>query len=193
MKKLLALFCILVCAAGMVFADDYDSDDEYDDIYIYESNGSGDQMVKIGVMPWFALNFGDKIYPGASAELGYYRFLNKWLAVGGELTITFNMTIGNNALTTVPVTLGVMGQPSFGKFEFPVTLSAGIAYETAQNSSYFPGFVFKAEGGVCYRFSEMWSFGAMCTFMWQPQWFTDSKYNDNAFYMAPSLCARYHL
>lgn len=197
MKKLAVLFCVLFLSAGFAFAQDADAYledeyDEYDDGYVYENNGNGDQFLKIGLMPLFPLSFDDKLYVGGAAELGYYRFLNKYLALGGELSASFNVTIGGNALTMVPITFGVLYQPSIGQFEFPINLSVGIAYATAQNSGYFPGFAMNFETGAFYRFGEMWSFGLLGKFMWLPQWFADPSKNADGLFAGAVLCARYH-
>lgn len=189
MKKILSILLLLFAASSFVFAEEAD---EYDDGYVYEANGSGDQYLLIGLMPFIPLNFGDKVFTGGAAELGYYRFLSKNFAVGGELNATFNMTLGGNSLTTVPITFGCIFQPVIGRFEIPLSLSAGIAYETAQNSSYFPGLAVKGGVSCFYRVTEMWSFGVDCKALWLPQWFSKKEYNDNAFFLAPAVCARYH-
>ena len=177
MKKILSLIFVLFAVSAFLFAEE--EADEYDDGYVYEANGAGDQYLLIGLMPFIPLNFGDNIYVGGAAEIGYYRFITRHIA-------------GNNSLTTVPISFGGVYQFEIGKFEVPVSLSAGIAYETAQNSSYFPGFVLKTGVGCVYRLSELWSFGAECKAMWLPQWFSNPEYNYDAFFLAPAIVARYH-
>ena len=190
MKKIIALLCVLLFTAGLVFADE--SGDEYDDGYVYEANGSGDHFLKIGLVPLCPLNFGNKLHVGGAFEIGYYQFITKSLALGGEVNASFNITLGSNALTMIPFTFGVMYQPTFGKFEIPFSVSAGFAYETAQNAPYFPGFALNAEAGVFYRLSEMWSFGGMGKFLWLPQWFANPEYTKNGFFAGAVVCARYH-
>lgn len=190
MKKITLLLCILLLGSGFLFADE--AADDYDDGYVYKANGTGDQYLKIALMPLIPLNFGNKLNVGGAAELGYYRFLTSNFALGGEVSASFNVTLGNNALTMIPITFGVLYQPTYGKFEFPVNVNAGIGYQTAQNASYFPSFALNAEAGVFYRFSEMWSFGGEGKFLWVPEWFKDSSLNKDGLFAAVLICARYH-
>lgn len=193
MKKLLILLCSLALLTGVVYAEE---SDEYDSDFVYETNGSGDQYFRISLLGNIPLNFNidgqQKLYVGGTASFAYYRFLNSWLALGGEISPTFNHTIGNNDLTTVPMLMGVTVLPTIGKFEFPVSLAAGIAFETCQNMTYFPGFAAKAGLGAYYRATEMWSFGLECHFTYLPQWYTDPKYNKTAMFIVPGISARYH-
>jgi len=190
MKKLIALLCVFFLFTGLVFADE--AADEYDDGFTYESNGAGDQFIKIALFPIFPLNFGNQLHVGGGAELGYYKFLNKNFALGGEVSASFNATIGGNALTLVPFTFGVLYQPVIGKFEIPLNLSVGFAFETAQNASYFPGLALNAEAGLFYRISDIWSFGAEGKFLWLPQWFKDASLNKDGLFMSVLVCGRYH-
>lgn len=188
MKKIFALLCIFFVCSAFVFADE--QGDEYDDDYTYELYGAGDQFLKIGLIPFIPLNFGGKVHVGGAAEIGYYRFLNNWLAIGGDVSFSFNMTIGSNTLTLIPIVFGVTMQPSIKKIDIPIQLGIGIAYESAQNANYFPGFVMKAEVGAYYRVIESWSFGLFCGFYWFPQWTKTT--NDNGLFLAPAITARYH-
>lgn len=193
MKKIVALLCVLMLSAGFAFADE--APDEYDDGYVYGSNGSGDQFLKIGLLSLSPLNFlPGKLSTGAAAELGYYRFISSNFAVGGEASASFNITVGKNALTMIPFTMGVLYQPTFGKIEIPLTLGVGVSYQTVQNASYFPGPVINTEAGVFYRFNEMWSFGGEGKFMVMPQWWkeNDRIESKTKMFAGAVICARYH-
>ena len=160
----------------------------------YARNGHGDQFLKIGIMGNFPLNFGEQLTVGGSAQLGYYRFLNGWLALGGELMAGYNPTIGSNVFTFVPITFGAMVQPCAGRFEFPVTLSVGFAFETCANKKYFPGFAAKAESGAFFRITEGWSVGLNAEFLYLPEWYTSTKNADSDYgiFMETGVSARYH-
>lgn len=218
MKRILSLFGILLLFSVPIFAqaDAGDSDSEQtesqneqseenttdenqddEDMVRFERyarNGRGDQFLKIGVMGNFPLNFGDQLTIGGSAQLGYYRFLNGWLALGGELMAGYNPTIGSNVFTFVPITLGVMFQPCAGRFEFPVTLSVGTAFETCANKKYFPGFSAKAEAGTFFRITDGWSVGLNAEFLYLPEWYTSTKNADSDYgiFMEAGVSARYH-
>lgn len=197
MKRILSLLLVLSIFAGTIFAQDANEPDIYEDDYEYLQNGPGDQFLKIELGAIFPLNFEGKLWPGVQATIGYYRFLNTWLALGGEISVSSEFSIGNKALFMVPITLGAMAQPTIGKFEFPFFLSMGIADHTWANMTYFPAFTLKAEAGAFYRFSESWSFGLTSFFMWTvetPGW-KSSENNGKDFhglFQTASLAVRYH-
>ncbi len=190
----LCFFSVLVFSVNAQENSVPDEEPEVQETYKYEINGRGDQFIKIAIMPSFPLNFGDQMKIGGAAELCYYRFLNSWLALGGELMAGYNLTKGSNIFTYVPISFGVMFQPSVWKIEFPVTLSLGTAFETCQNKKYFPGLSFKADLGAFFRMSETWSFGLGGKFVMLPEWYTktENAKPDQALYMQISASARYH-
>ncbi len=193
MKKIAALLCVLMLSAGLVFADE--AADEYDDGYVYDVNGSGDQFLKISLFSLSPLNFKTgTLNTGAGAEIGYYRFLTKSVAVGGDVSASFNITVGKNALTMIPFTMGILWQPTFGKFEFPVSCGIGVAYQTVQNASYFPGPVLNTEAGAFFRFNEMWSFGGEGKLMVMPEWWKKDNeiVSTTKVFAGGIICARYH-
>ena len=194
MKRFISILSAVLLLSAAVFADDYyDDDEEYDDGYVYEQNGAGDQFLKIDLAANFPLNFGDKLYIGLGASVGYYYFVNKWFAVGGDAILGWNNSIGQKPLITVPVTFGVTVQPYAGKFEFPISAGIGFATMSCQNLTYFPAFSAKISAGAYYRFNETWSFGISSTGYWIPQWFIgDSSKNDNGFFALLGLSLRYH-
>lgn len=175
------------------------NNDEDDDVRVvrdddYKMNGHGDQFLKIGIMPNFPLNFGNQLSIGGAAQIGYFRFLNGWLALGGELMAGYNPTLGSNVFTFVPITFGVMFQPTLGRFEFPAILSTGFAFETCANKKYFPGFVAKAETGAFFRITEGWSVGLSGEFLYLPEWYTDTENaeSDYGMFLQAAISARYH-
>lgn len=191
MKRFLSILLFLSVCCAAVFADE--EGDEYDDGYVYQQNGSGDQFLKINLFANFPLSFDGQLYVGGGADLGYYRFLNSWLAVGGEVTVTDNISIGNKPLIQIPITFGAMFQPVAGKFEFPQFVTLGIATETWQSRTFFPSFALKLTSGAYYRFAESWSAGLSLSLMWLPQYFSeDSRYNQDGVFLTTALGVRYH-
>lgn len=195
MKRLFSIITLFIFLVTPIFTQEENNNDtdEVQD-FSYSINGKGDQYIKIAIMPNFPLNFDDKLYVGGAAELGYYHFMNSWLAIGGELMVGYNPTLGSNSLTFVPITFGVSFQPSVWKFEFPITLSTGFAFETCQNKKYFPGFVAKGEAAAFFRFNEGWSFGLGTDFLYLPQWYTTTEKasSDYGLFMTAFISARYH-
>ena len=194
MKRIVPLCCILFFCAAALFAAGKSRGDEYDDgtEFRYAMNGAGDQYIQISVMPSFPLNFKGKMYVGGAADLGYRRFLNGLFAVGGNIMVGYHPTIGSNIFNFWPVTASVTFQPSLWRFEFPISVGVGIAFETYQSRRYFPGLVVRPEIGMFYRMSESWSFGIGSVFLWMPQWYRDPAYNFDGLFLTASLSARYH-
>ena len=191
MKRFLSTLLILFFCSAFIFAEE-DQGDEYDDGYVYEQNGSGDRFIKISIEGLFPLNFNKQLKTGGSIELGYYKFLNKWFALGGEFLASYNISIGKKVLVMLPFTVGALFQPSYEKFEFPIYVTTGISYESFQSQDYFPSFTFKVSPGAYYRLNEMCSLGLSSTFMWIPQWYSDPTYNKNGLFMTLAIGARYH-
>ena len=177
---------------GQTYSDEYEDDDIYDDIYVYDSNGAGDQFLKINLGALFPLNFNHQLKTGGEATIGYYRFFTKNIALGGEFSVTYNVSIGEKVLIMLPFTAGVMFQPYIGKFEFPMFAGIGVANETWQNMEIFPTLAGKLSAGVYYRISDAISIGLTTDFVWIPQWFKDSSKNKNGLFETAAIGLRYH-
>lgn len=190
MKRFISTILLLLITATAISAQDIG--DVYEDDYVYEQNGAGDQFIKINLDVLFPLNFEKQLYTGGAIELGYYRFLNSWLAVGGELNASYNISVGKKIYIMLPILAGVMFQPTYDKFEFPIFVNIGMGYETWQNIDYFPSFVMKLSGGAYYRLNEMCSFGLNLDYMLVPQFFEDSSKNFAGNFLSLTIGARYH-
>lgn len=191
MKRFISTILLLLITSAAVFAQ-YDEGDVYEDDYVYEQNGAGDQFIKINLNVQIPLNFNGQLHTGGAIELGYYRFLNSWLAVGGELNASYNVSIGNKVFVMLPILGGVMFQPTYDKFEFPIFANIGMGYETWQNIDYFPSLVFKLSGGAYYRLNEICSFGLNMDYLLVPQFFEDSSQNFAGNFLSFTIGARYH-
>lgn len=189
MKRILSILLILCLCTAAVFADD--EGDEYDDGYEYLQNGTGDQFLKIELGALIPLNFEKHLHTGFEVGLGYYRFLTDTLAVGGELAITNNFSIGKKALFIIPVTGGVIYQPVAGKFEFPLSFNVGFSTETWANMSYWPALTTKTSAGAYYRMSESWSFGGSTT-LWTLTEYMNKGKNKTGLFITAAINARYH-
>ena len=192
MKRFISILISLILCTTFVFSQETDDEDIYDDGYVYEQNGAGDQFLKIDIGANFPLNFDSKLYTGAAASIGYYYFLSNNFAIGGDAILGYNLSIGQKPLITVPITFGVVYQPYIGKFEFPLMLNLGFATVSCQQLMYFPALAVKASAGAYYRWSETWSFGLTTHGYWIPLWYTNKDYNDNGFFASVDLGVRYH-
>ena len=192
MKRLLTILVALLVFSGTAFAQE--EGDFYDDGYIYEQNGAGDQYFKADLFANFPLSFGDRLFVGGGFTIGYYRFLNSLIAVGGEVSPTYNVSIGVKSLIMVPITLGAVIVPTIDKFEFPIGVSLGVTSSTFDNTtSYFPSFTARGYVGAFYRINESWSVGLSGTFLWTPQLFADApEKNYHGIFATAGLSKRYH-
>ena len=192
MKRFISILISLILCTTFVFSQETDDEDIYDDGYVYEQNGAGDQFLKIDIGANFPLNFDSKLYTGAAASIGYYYFLSNNFAIGGDAILGYNLSIGQKPLITVPITFGVVYQPYIGKFEFPLMLNLGFATVSCQQLMYFPAFAAKASVGAYYRWTETWSVGLSAHAYWIPLWYKNKDYNDNGLFASVDLGVRYH-
>lgn len=168
------------------------SDDSYveDEEFIYKMNQKGDQFIKIGLMVNIPLNPPtSQLKLGGSGTLGYMRFLNNNLAIGGDASFSYMATVGKNVFTCIPLMAKVMFQFTAQKFEFPISLGIGGAFQNYIGESYF-GLIIKPEVGAFFRYSPDWSFGINVGWNLMPQWTKDSSYF--GVIMDSGLTARYH-
>lgn len=173
--------------------EDPQLDEEISDVYVYDTNGAGDQFLKISLGGIFPLNFKKQLNPGGAATLGYYRFLSKNIAVGGEFGATYNLSIGEKVLIMIPFTFGIMYQPYINKFEFPLYAEIGFATQTWQSMEIFPTFAAKLSVGAYYRVSDSVSLGASSDFLWIPQLFArNPSKNFNGLFQTVNVGLRYH-
>ena len=204
MKRFISILsAILLLSAALYAGEDFDDDEEYDDGYVYEQNGAGDQFLKIDLGANFPLNFGSQLYVGGLVSIGYYKFLDQYFALGGDVLVGYNLSIGKKPLFSVPVTFGAMYQPYIGKFEFPLMLNIGIATISCQSMTYFPALAAKFTAGAYYRINESWSAGISSTTYWVPQFFTIGHIGanpnsmqghkaDHGLFTSAGLTVRYH-
>lgn len=196
MKRFLSLLFIFISFACFAFSQETeDSENQLpeDDVYVYDSNGAGDRFLKINLGALFPLNFQHQLKIGGVASIGYYKFISKTLALGGELSISYNQSIGEKILVMFPLTFGIMFQPSVNKFEFPLFAEIGVANQTWQNMEIFPTLATKLSAGAYYRITDSISVGISTDFFWIPQWFIkDPSKNFNGLFESAVIGLRYH-
>ncbi|WP_147615526.1 TP0733 family outer membrane beta-barrel protein [Treponema pectinovorum] len=202
MKKILLLLCSALFMMNYAFSQNSSTDDEEKSGFSaeYKMNEPGDQFINIGLMVTFPLNFGGtfplyrdgQLSTGGAGLIGYHRFITSNFAVGFDISFGYNPTIGQNMFTYVPFTFCFTYQPTYKRFEFPISLGVGAAVESYLNRTYFPGFVLKPELGIFYRVTPSWSFGTKGNYLYMPQWYSDSSKNDVGYFSSIVVAARYH-
>jgi len=187
-------------------SDDEDISTETDwDGYISELYARGDQtfVISAGVMfPTVFFNNGNKIKHnfrppvGGAMSLSYLFFLGSHLFLGAEVGFKFNYTLGQNVVFLIPVGARAGWQFIFHRFEFPVSMTIGLAPQRYLNFSY-PGFFLKGGASAFFRFNPDWSFGLNTDWSWYPQRPKEngkpvSHKNMDANLWGVTLSARYH-
>lgn len=190
MKKIIAIIMTIFLCSFAAFADD--QGDEYDDGYVYEINGAGDQIMKMEIGCFLPINFAKQLKPGASLGITYLRFIDSSIALGGGIQLTTNLSIGNKTFITLPIYFTMMYQPTIDKLEFPLEVSVGGSLHTMASISYFPALSLKGSAGAYYRFSETWSAGLTAAYTWSPEWVKEKSKNFNGMFSTVSLNVRYH-
>lgn len=194
MKRIAILVCAVLFTGTLMFAQEQKTPPsaEQEQTISYKMNQRGDQFIKIGLMA--NIPFSPKIpqlYVGGSGTLGYMRFLNDSIAIGGDASFAYMKTIGDNILTYIPLMAKVMYQFSVHKFEFPISLGIGGAFQNYSTDTYF-GLAIKPELGAFFRYSPEWSFGLGAGLYILPQWCKDSSKNRTGLIMDAAITARYH-
>jgi hypothetical protein len=160
--------------------------------YVVRMNQKGDQYIMF--MLGLAIPVHptpDKLIVGGEGILGYMHFLTSTLAVGGTLDFGYHATVGKNVFYYVPISVRVTYQPTFRRFEFPLSLSIGGAFENYLERTYF-GFFVKPEAAVYFRLNAAWSFGGGVGLMIMPQWYKETANNYVGIVTDVILSARYH-
>lgn len=165
----------------------------------YEPIRAGDQFIKVTLGPTFSLfNYGyggvhtdTNMKLGASGTLGYSRFINSRVALGGELSFAFNPTLAQNLFFYLPIVFSGSYEFVFNRIHVPLTLAGGFAFQTYNNESYF-GPILRPEAGVWFQFNPEWSFGAQASWNVIPQFYSTSSYNRTGNIVDAMLGFRYH-
>ena len=200
----IAFFSPLALHAQDVYEDDQKLQEKHEKerIVRYDKaqyNHEGDQFLKVGLdfsIPMRPLNpFDDgHMKIGGLGMLGYHVFITPIFSAGADVIFGFNTTIGDNIFNYIPIVITASYHPTLGKFEFPVTLGIGCAWETYNNNTYWPGLLIRPEAGIHYRIADSWSLGLDASYNFMPQfckfWGTGEKNIWMQFFNA-GITARY--
>jgi hypothetical protein len=194
----------LLCAffASAVFAQELPQDEqppeeprppiENNDGFVYSSNQRGDQFIKINLMVDLPIKPDiEHLQVGGAGTISYMRFLNPWFLLGGDLSFGYNVTVGSNVFTFVPILFKGSYQFTYKKFEFPLTLGLGVAFENYLTRTYF-GLAVKPEIGAYWRIVPEWSFGIHYGVYFLPQWYSNPANNYLGIIQDLGLSGRYH-
>ena len=172
-----------------------DWDDYFMDLYV-----RGDQTFTISLgtfYPAFFINDGKLISMnftppvGGMGSLIYNYYFGPRFFIGGEITGQFINTLRKNTLFIVPLGFRAGTQFIYGRFEFPLSMSIGMTWQTYLDNGYY-GLYMKAGAAAYFRVTHEWSFGLASSLGWFPQWTNDRSHNVNGSFVTTMLSARYH-
>ena len=191
-----------------------DEEAEYDDYFPIDSDWNaykpdgyrkGDQIFTLSLGAAFPLLFlsdnGKLAYKftppigGAIGPLVYSYFFTGNFFISGEIAFNINATLSKSMLFMIPIGLRAGWQFLVNHFEFPVSLTVGMALHRYLNNSYVGMYL---KGGVSgfYRFNPEWSFGMNVDWTWYPQFVPDNHrataVDVHGNFLGVSLSARYH-
>lgn len=95
---------------------------------------------------------------GGFGSIRYQGFLNSTLALGGELGYIFAYDIGDDLFTSVPIEAKLTYIPIQGKFELPLSIGLGGAYNSysSEDKPSFMSLLASAEIGFSWFFKKDW-------------------------------------
>ena len=133
---------------------------------------------------------------GGAGSLAYTYFLSSNFFLGAEIGVMFNGTMAKNTIFFIPIGLRVGWQFVFRKFEFPLTLTIGIAPQTYMENEY-AGLFIRGGFSTFYRTSPEWSFGINADWNWYPQRPQENRKrvpskDIDAHILGITISARYH-
>ena len=167
MKRFLifSLFLFLAfCVNAQTFSpgnswDDWDDEESVPHYTIddYAVNNKGDQLIHLSLEGFGGLSPRNLRY-GAGFSLGYNVFQSAGFSFGATFDPHYAKTRGSNVFYFVPVMAKGTFYMTVGRFEIPISISAGAAMQSYLSQFYF-GPSIKPEIGVYYRQSADWSVG----------------------------------
>ncbi|MCL2764911.1 MAG: hypothetical protein FWD40_06485 [Treponema sp.] len=202
-KAAACLILILLLGMPVLLVAQDSNEPEIDidwDIYTADLYVRGDQtfIISLGVVfPTIFINNGSKIAHqitppvGGIGLLNYNYYLNSRFYIGAELGGFFLPTLAKNTVFIIPLGASAGTQFLAGRFEFPLFLTVGMAWQNYLNLGYY-GLYAKAGGSAYFRATSEWSFGLTTFWSWFPQWTDDPAKNVHGNFLGLTLSARYH-
>lgn len=192
MKKLW-LAVLFSCIFATIFAQEEQTPAENipETEEILAINQKGDQYLRLAITLQIPV-LPKKLFPvGGSGTLGYGYFFTSNFFVGGEISFSFNATDGSNILYVIPIMAKTGYQWNIGRFEIPVMVGLGGAFETYISRLYF-GLAVRPETGAFFRITPDWSAGLLASVWILPQWYKNTDDNRVGIFPDVSITARYH-
>ncbi len=165
----------------------------------YQPIRKGDQFIKIDVGIGKGLFFiapegivtDTNLKLGGTASLGFSRFITNKIALGGEMSFSFNTTIGSNLYFYLPLTFKGTYELVYQRIHVPLSLGAGFAFQTHNHNNYF-GPILKPEVGAYFQYNPEWTIGLITAWNCIPEIYDDPSYNRTGNILDVKAGIRYH-
>ena len=198
-----SILFLLIFLPVLLFAQENDDDPSVEpdwEIIEMELYAPGDQtfIISLGtVFPAVFVNNGKVIEHnfsppvGGTGALSYNYYLTSKIFAGVEISGMFIPTLGKNTAYLIPIGVRAGYQLILWRFEFPLTVTLGMAWHNYLNYGYY-GLYIKGGAAVFYRFNSEWSFGLNAEWSWLPEWTKERRKNVDGNIINVLLSARYH-
>ncbi len=191
MKHIFMIFVLLFFVFPYSLVAQEAEEPEVEKEIVYEMNQSGDQYIALKLNLDIPYRPFKNLKLGGSGSLGYHHFLTNELTLGGNVSFAYTTTIGENVFYFVPIMFTTTYQFEIGKWEIPVLLEIGGAFQNYLDRMYF-GLAIRPEVAGYYRFNPDWSFGIHTGLYVLPQWYKNTEYNYTGLIHDVGLSVRYH-
>lgn len=111
----------------------------------YVGMGDGDAKTKLSL--------------GGYGSIAYQIFMNRYVAIGGEIGYAFNYVVNDNLLTNVPIQFKLSVIPLQGRFEIPLSFGIGFSYLSLSSGSATLPLFASFETGFDFYFNDNWGVG----------------------------------
>ena len=129
----------------------------------------------------------DNTYFGGNAGMGFEAFLNHNVSLGAEISYTFAYAKDNNLYTSVPLSASLSYYLSQGTIDLPISLGAGVVYNSFADQSYLSPIFLKPQVGLFWNFNENWGVGIDLDYWFVPEFYTGTNADKTAYLNSASV------
>lgn len=135
----------------------------------------------------FFRDITDNSYLGGNASMGFEAFLNHSISLGVELGYTFSYAKNGNLYTAVPLNGTISYYLLSGDLDIPLTLGAGIIYNSYDDRSYLSPLYLRPEIGMIWNFNDNWGLGFDLGYWFVPEIYFGANASETAISNSASM------
>jgi hypothetical protein len=169
--KMIYLFGLIVLFSGVLTGTLFAKDES---IVALPGHNLGDQTLSLNAglfIPLFFQDYDGKYYApnlslGGVGSIQWNAYLSSFFRVGLELGGLFTFSPRPETVLMMPLTAKFTYLLSFGRFELPIYLGAGINVMKYSDTVYNLSILLKPGASLYWRFDANLSFGLNCVWWW---------------------------